>query len=91
MNVRGSFYPLVADGEIAEPVLFAFAVNTPLQRQALHQEALARLSAASALSDALTTVRIEAHDDRSHAPFLEAIAILSRDARGLLVALGEVG
>lgn len=91
MNAHGSFYPLIADGESADPVLFACAVDTPTQRRALHQEALARLSAASALSDALTTVRVEAHDDRSHVPLLEAIAILSRDARGLLVAMGEVG
>lgn len=91
MTTHGSFYPLISDGESVDSVLFAFAVNTPTQRRALQQEALARLSAASALSDALTTVRIEAHDDRSHAPFLEAIAILSRDAQGLLVAMGEVG
>ncbi|TDR41091.1 hypothetical protein DFR29_1113 [Tahibacter aquaticus] len=91
MKSIGSFHPLPCETGDDAGVLFAFAVDTPAQRRALHQEALARLSAANALSDALTTVRVEAHDDRSHVPLLEAIAILSRDARGLLVAMGEVG
>lgn len=38
MNAYGSFYPLVADGDVTEPVLFAFTVDTPSQRRALTHE-----------------------------------------------------
>lgn len=80
----GSFYPLFNTSTEDTPVLFAFAPDTPAQHDAIRQEALTRLSAAAALSDALLTVEVQAHDGFSHLPFLEAIAILSRDAMGLL-------
>ena len=91
MSRSGSFHPLPAESGDQASVLFAFTTDTPTQRRALHQEAMSRLSAASALSDALMTARIEDHDDRSHVPLLEAIAILSRDARGLLAAMEQAG
>jgi hypothetical protein len=89
LGTIGSFHPLPSESGESTSVLFALATNTPTQRRALHQEALSRLAAASALSDALMTMRVEDHDDRSHVPLLEAIAILSRDARGLLAVMGE--
>lgn len=87
MNAIGSFHPLIAEGADAESVLFVFATNTSTQRRAIHEEALHRLDAATALGDALMTTKIEAHSPWSHAPLLEAVTILTRDARGLLSAM----
>lgn len=87
MNSTGSFQPLVVEGEDAESVLFIFAADTPIQRRAIHDEALHRLSAATALSDALMTAKVEAHGPWSHTVLLEAVHILARDAQGLLSAL----
>lgn len=86
MNAIGSFYPLSGDDQNADPVLFALTTPTPKQRMAVYEEAIARLAAAQALSEALLTVQLEAPDRRCHLPFLEAVAILSRDAKGLLEA-----
>jgi len=87
MNPIGSFQPLIAEGAEAKPVLFVFAADTPIQRRAIHEEALHRLDAATALGDALMTTKVEAHSPWSHAPLLEAVNILMRDARGLLSAI----
>lgn len=86
MNSASSFYPLPSEDSTAPPVLFAFAVDNKEQRLAIHNEVLSRLSAVAALSDALTTTQVEACGARSHACFLEAIAILTRDAKGLMEA-----
>lgn len=86
MTPTGSFYPLANDDPAAPAVLFAYAAATPAQQQALRNEAMARITAVSSLSDALLTVQVEAPGRRGHAPLLEAIAILSRDAKGLLQA-----
>ena len=56
MNAMGSFQPLAVDGGEAGSVLFVFAADTPIQRRAIHEEAIYRLSAATALSDALMTI-----------------------------------
>lgn len=85
-----SFYPLVGDNSDTQPVLFALALDNPQQHAALLDEATARLNAATALSDALVTVQIEPHGARTHAPFAEAIAILSRDAAQLMVIARQV-
>lgn len=87
MNAIGSFHPLIAEDAEAEPVLFVFAANTLTQRRAIHDEALHRLSAATALSDALMTAKVEAHGPWSHTVLLEAVHILARDAQGLLSTL----
>lgn len=87
MNATGSFHPLIAEGPDAESVLFVFAADTPTQRRAVHEEALYRLSAATALSDALMTTKVEAHSGWSHVPLLEAVGILARDAQGLIEAM----
>lgn len=84
MTPVGSFHPIPTDATGSTPVLFAFVTDTPIQRAALRQEILERLSAVTALGEALLTVEIEAHDGRSHQPFVEAMAILARDALGLL-------
>lgn len=86
MTRHGSFHPLLRDTATAEPVLFAFALDTPAQREALYEEALCRVHAIHHLSETLTTARLEAHDPRSHGAILEAVAILSRDVCGLLEA-----
>ncbi|WP_386067853.1 hypothetical protein ACFJIW_24045 [Tahibacter sp. UC22_41] len=87
MNAIGSFYPLIAEGAEAESVLFVFAANNLTQRRAIHDEALHRLNAATALSDALLTTKVEAHSPWSHTALLEAVHILTRDAQGLLSAM----
>ncbi|TDR42998.1 hypothetical protein DFR29_1072 [Tahibacter aquaticus] len=79
-----SFYPLAGDNSETQPVLFALALDNPQQRNALLDEAMVRLNAATAMSDALVTAQIEPHGARTHAPFAEAIAILSRDAAQLM-------
>ncbi len=87
MNAIGSFQPLITQGTDAESVLFVFAANTRIQRRAIHDEALHRLSAATALSEALMTSKVEAHGPWSHTALLEAFHILTRDAQGLLSAI----
>ena len=86
MKSIGSFYPLTADDSAAPAVLFAYAVDTPEHRRALHDEAMARLEAVASLSDALLTMQVDDHDKRSHTRVMEAIAILARDAKGLIEA-----
>jgi len=87
MDSTGSFHPLISEDADAKSVLFVFAADTALQRRAIHQEALHRLHAATALGDALMTTKVEAHSPWSHAPLLEAVTILMRDARGLISAM----
>ncbi|WP_257385540.1 hypothetical protein [Tahibacter caeni] len=69
--------------------LFAYAVDTPKQKRALHDEAMARLAAVSSLSDALLIMQVDDPGRRSHVRVMEAIAILSRDAKGLIEATGR--
>lgn len=87
MNATSSFHPLIADDADARSALFVFAADTPIQRRAIHEEALHRLSAATALSDALLTAKVETHGPWSHTALLEAVHILTRDAQGLLSAI----
>lgn len=82
----GSFYPLAGDDAEAPAVLFVYAVDTPEQKRALHDEAMSRLAAVSSLSDALLSMQVDDHDRRSHVRVMEAIAILSRDVKGLIGA-----
>ncbi|WP_257387135.1 hypothetical protein [Tahibacter caeni] len=84
MEATGSFHPLIAESADANSVLFVFTADTALQRRAIHDEALHRLGAATALSDALMTAKVEAHGPWSHTVLLEAVHILARDAQGLL-------
>jgi hypothetical protein len=86
MNPIGSFYPLPGEFSQTPGVLFAYVLDTPDQQRALREETLARLTALSSLSDALLTMAVDDHDPRSHARLLDAIAILSRDAIGLVKA-----
>ena len=68
MDSTGSFHPLISEDADAKSVLFVFAADTALQRRAIHQEALHRLDAATALGDLLMTTKVEAHSPWSHAP-----------------------
>lgn len=87
MNAIGSFHPLITESTDAKSVLFVLATETAIQHRAIHKEALHRLSAATALSDALLTTKVEAHGPWSHTALLEAVHILTRDAQGLLSAM----
>lgn len=86
MSYQGSFYPLRRDIASADPVMFAYVLNTPAQREALQEEILDRIAAIQALSETMATAQLEAPDSRSHGGVLEALAILSRDVRGLMEA-----
>lgn len=87
MDAIGSFHPLITECADARSALFVFAADTPIQRRAIHDEALHRLSAATALSNALMTMKVEAHSPWSHTALLEVVHILTRDAQGLLSAI----
>jgi hypothetical protein len=89
MKPIGSFYPLAGDDASTPAVLFAYAVDTPEQKRALHDEAMTRLAAVTSLSDALLSMQVEDPDRRSHTRVIEAIAILSRDVKGLIEATGK--
>ncbi|MBL8299637.1 MAG: hypothetical protein JNN30_14980 [Rhodanobacteraceae bacterium] len=86
MSYQGSFYPLRRDAASAEPVMFAYVLDTPAQREALQEEILDRIAAIQALSEIVATAQLEAPDSRSHGGILDALAILSRDVRGLMEA-----
>lgn len=91
MNRQGSFYPLRRVVTSAAPVLFAYVLPTPEQREALQEEILERIAAIQALSETVAGAQIEAHDARSHSGVLDALAILSRDVRGLMEASFQPG
>ena len=86
MTRLGSFYPLSREIRSAEPVMFAYVLDTPAQREALQEEILERIAAIQALSETVAAAQLEAHDARSHSGVLDALAILSRDVRGLMEA-----
>ena len=86
MTRQGLFYPLRRDAALAEPVMFAYVLNTPAQREALREEILDRIAAIQVLSEVVAGAQIEAHDARSHGGILDALAILSRGVRGLMEA-----
>ena len=86
MSRQGSFYPLRREMPSAEPVLFAYVLDTPVQRDALQEEMLERIAAIQALSETVAMAKLEAPDARSHVGILDALAILSRDVRGLMEA-----
>jgi hypothetical protein len=86
MSYQGSFYPLRRDIASADPVMFAYVLDTPAQREALQEEILDRIAAIQALSETMATAQLEAPNSRSHGGVLEALAILSRDVRGFMEA-----
>lgn len=51
MTRQGSFYPLRRDVASAEPVMFAYVLDQPAQREALRSEILERITAIQALSE----------------------------------------
>jgi hypothetical protein len=91
MSYQGSFYPLRRDASSAEPVMFAYVLDTPAQREALQEEILDRIAAIQALSETIATAQLEAPDSRTHGGILDALAILSRDVRGLMEASFQSG
>ena len=91
MTPQGSFYPLRREIPSAEPVMFAYVLDTPAQREALHEEMLDRIAAIQALSETVATAQLQAADSRSHGGVLDALAVLSRDLRGLMEASYQPG
>jgi hypothetical protein len=91
MNHQGSFYPLRRDVASADPVMFAYVLDTAAQREALQEEILVRIAAIQSLSETMASAQLEAPDSRSHGGILDALAILSRDVRGLMEASFQPG
>ncbi|WP_313918371.1 hypothetical protein [Tahibacter sp.] len=58
---------------------------------AFDEEIMAHLGAVQELSETITTAELEFPDSRSHSGILEAVAIRSRDVRGLPQAQWEKG
>ncbi len=90
MSRQGSFYPLPREIS-STPVLFACVLDTPAQREALQQEILDRVTAIQELSQTVASSQLDAPEPRSHFGIAEAVAILSRDVRGLLEAHFDTG
>lgn len=85
MTREGSFYPLPREIS-SEPVLFAFVLDTPAQHEALQEEILDRIIAIQQLSETAASAQLDCAGPRTHFGFLEAVAILSRDVRGMMQA-----
>jgi hypothetical protein len=86
MTRVGSLFPLSREIRSADPVMFAYVLDTPAQREALHEEMLDRIAAIQALSETAAQTQFESPEPRSHVAILDALAILSRDVRGLMEA-----
>jgi len=91
MTAQGSFYPLRRDARGDHPVMFAYILDAREHREALDDEIMTRLGAIQEVSETIATAQLESPDSRSHGGILEAVAILSRDVRGLLEARSEKG
>lgn len=91
MRRHGSFYPLRRDIASAQPVLFAYVIDSAAQREAVQEELLDRITAIAELSETAASAQLDSRGPRSHAGILEAVAILSRDVRGLLEASFDPG
>jgi hypothetical protein len=91
MTPHGSFYPLRRDERGDHPVMFAYILDSGEQREALDEEIMTRLAAIQELSETIATADLESPDSRSHGGILDAVAILSRDVRGLLEARAQKG
>jgi hypothetical protein len=59
MTRQGSFYPLRRDVASAEPVMFAYVLDQPAQREALQEKILGRIAAIQALSETMAPARLE--------------------------------
>lgn len=90
MSRHGSFYPLPREFS-GEPVLFAYVVDTRAQREALREEILDRITAIQDLSETMASAQLDCAGPRSHIGVVEAVAILSRDVRGMLEASFDAG
>ncbi len=86
MTRHSSFYPLPRELPACQPVLFAYVLDTPAQREALQEEILDRITAIQELCGTLAMAQLDDADARSHFGMVEAVALLSRDVRGMLEA-----
>jgi len=91
MTPQGSFYPMRRFEQGDHPVMFAYVLDDREHREALDDEITSRLTAIQELSEIIATAQLEWVGPRSHSGILEAVAILSRDVRGLLEARAEKG
>lgn len=90
MSRHGSFYPLPREIS-STPVLFAYVLDTPEQREALQEEILDRVTAIQELSQTVASSQLDTPEPRSHVGIAEAVAILSRDVHGMLDAYFDKG
>lgn len=91
MTRDGSFFRLPREMPSCQPVLFAYVLDTPEQREALEQEILDRVTAIQELCGTQSMARLDGADRRSHFGMVEAVALLSRDVRGMLDAYFDNG
>ncbi|MBL8298580.1 MAG: hypothetical protein JNN30_09565 [Rhodanobacteraceae bacterium] len=91
MTYTGSFYPMRLDARRDHPVMFAYVLDSREHREALDDEIMTRLAAIQELSETIVDAEFEAPDSHSPSGILEAVAILSRDVRGLLEARSQKG
>lgn len=61
-------------------------LDSPAGHEALREERLERLAAVQLLSEMVATAQREPPDARCHNGILDALAILSREVRGLMEA-----
>jgi hypothetical protein len=91
MTRHGSFFPLPRELPSCQPVLFAYSLDTPEQREALQEEILDRVTAIQELCGTLSMAQLDGADRRSHFGMVEAVALLSRDVHGMLDAYFDNG
>ncbi len=91
MTYSGSFHPMRLDAEGDHPVMFAYILDSRENREALEVEIMTRLAAIQELSETIASAELESPDSRSHGGILDAVAILSRDIRGLMEARSNKG
>ncbi|WP_313915764.1 hypothetical protein [Tahibacter sp.] len=87
----GSFHPMRLDARGDHPVMFAYVLDSREHREALDVEIMTRLAAIQELSETIADAEFEAPHSHSPSGIFEAVAILSRDVRGLLEARESKG
>ncbi len=91
MTYNGSFHPMRLDARADHPVMFAYILDSRENREALEGEIMDRLAAIQELSETIAEAELASAHPRSHVGILEAVAILSRDVRGLMEARSHRG
>jgi len=85
MTRHGSFLPLSREIYSADPVMFAYVLHAGTARSAARRDAGSHRSD-QALSETASQPELESPETRSHVAIADALAIQSRDVRGLTEA-----